>query len=68
MGNVEKVNLIKNSLGQNSGKALVTFEKEDSVDKAVNTFHNIAVDSEINLVRPFYEIKGEGKRNQTNLL
>lgn len=30
-GSVLKVNLVKNSMGQNTGKAIVTYEKESSV-------------------------------------
>ena len=50
-------------MGLNSGKAIVTFEKDESVDNAVKKFDNFAVDSLVNKVRPFFEKKGDSSRN-----
>lgn len=57
------MNLIKNQMGVNTGKAIITYSKEESVDAAVKKFNNFAVDSEINLVRPFFDKKEDSSRN-----
>jgi RNA recognition motif-containing protein len=33
-GSVQKVNLVKNSMGHNTGKAIVTFDQESSAQSA----------------------------------
>lgn len=50
-------------MGVNTGKAIITYSKEESVDAAVKKFNNFAVDSEINLVRPFFDKKEDSSRN-----
>jgi hypothetical protein len=39
-GNVQKVNLVKNSMGHNTGKAIVTFDQESSAQSAQEKFDN----------------------------
>jgi len=53
------VQLVKNSMGQNSGKAVLTYERDDSADTAIKQFDNRAVDGLICKVKPFFESKGE---------
>ena len=67
-GAVEKVNLIKNSMGQNTGKAIVTFLQENSAQSAQEKFDNIAVDNLVTRVKPFYDKKGESPRKAPALL
>jgi RNA recognition motif-containing protein len=55
VGPVTYVHLIKNSIGQNSGKAILTFEKDESGEQAIARFDNQAVDNLICRVRPFLE-------------
>lgn len=47
---------------------MITFENEESVNKAIQKFDNTAVDDEINRVRPFFNEKGESKRVQKSQL
>ena len=58
VGSVEKVQLIKNNLGLNSGKAIIEYKTEAHATQAVSTFNNTAVDNLICLARPVIE-KGE---------
>lgn len=67
-GTVQKVNLVKNSLGQNTGKAIITFEKESGAQSAQEKFDNNAVENLICRVKPYYDRKGETPRKQTALL
>lgn len=67
-GAVQKVNLVKNNLGQNTGKAIVTFEQESSAQNAQEKFDNQAVDNLVVRVKPFYEKKGESPRKAPGLL
>jgi RNA recognition motif-containing protein len=67
-GAVQKVNLVKNNLGQNTGKAIITFEQEASAQNAQEKFDNQAVDNLVVKVKPFYEKKGESPRKAPALL
>ena len=67
-GSIQKVNLVKNSLGQNTGKAIVTFDQESSAQSAQEKFDNNAVDNLICRVRPYYDRKGETPRKAPALL
>ena len=67
-GAVQKVNFVKNTLGQNTGKAIITFDKDNSAQNAIERFHDIAVDSIINRVKPFQEKKSDQPRNEQALL
>jgi hypothetical protein len=40
VGPITYVHLIKTSLGQNAGKAIITFEQDDSGDQAIARFDN----------------------------
>jgi RNA recognition motif-containing protein len=57
-GTVHKVNLVRNSLGQATGKAIVTYEHEQSAKSAQEKFDNQAVDNLVCRVKPFYDRKG----------
>ena len=57
-GPIEQVQIIKNSLGQSSGKALVTYKYKKNADEAVLTFNDRAVDDMVCAARPVIE-KGE---------
>jgi RNA recognition motif-containing protein len=65
---VQKVNLVKNSLGHNTGKAIVTFDQESAAQSAQEKFDNNAVDNLVCRVRPYYERKGETPRKAPGLL
>lgn len=67
-GTVQKVNLVKNSLGQNTGKAIVTFEQEKAAQSAQEKFDNIAVDNLVCRVKPYYDRRGESPRKAPALL
>ena len=67
-GAVQKVNLVKNNLGQNTGKAIVTFDQESSAQNAQEKFDNQAVDNLVVRVKPFFEKKGESPRKAPGLL
>jgi RNA recognition motif-containing protein len=59
---------VRNNIGQATGKAIVTFEKESSVQAALDTFDNKAVENLVSRVKPFYEKKGETPRKSGGLL
>lgn len=46
----------------------MTFEDDKAADKASKVFDNVAVDSIINRVKPYYDNKGESPRKSTSLL
>ena len=58
IGSIEKVNLIKNSLGQNSGKVIIEYQNEQMAQEAIKKFDNNAVDNLVCTARPFLA-KGE---------
>lgn len=67
-GQVNSVKIIKNAMGQNTGKAIVEYQNESSVQDSIKTFDNRAVDDMIHIVKPVFE-KGETKpRKDPNLL
>lgn len=66
-GPIEEVQLIKNRLGQSTGKAIVVFKKEAHAAQAVDLFNNFAVDDMVNLARPWLD-KGEQPRRETSML
>lgn len=68
VGNVQKVNLVKNSMGQTTGKAIVTYEQESQAQSAQEKFDNIAVDNLVCRVKPYYDRKGETPRKAPALL
>lgn len=68
IGQIQKVNLVKNSLGQPTGKAIVTFSDENAALKATSLFDNHAVDDLVNRVRPYFDKKGETPRKDAQLL
>jgi len=55
-------------MGQNSGKAVLTYERDDSADTAIKQFDNRAVDGLICKVKPFFESKGESAIQKDSLL
>lgn len=55
-------------MGQTTGKAIVSFDKEESVQAAINKYDNQAVEDIINLVRPFYQKKKETPRQEKGKL
>jgi RNA recognition motif-containing protein len=67
-GTVQKVNLVKNSHGSNTGKAIVTFEQENAAQTAQEKFDNQAVDNLVCRVKPYFERKGESPRQAPGLL
>ena len=67
-GAVLKVNLVKNALGHNTGKAIVTFEQDSSALNAQEKYDNIAVESVVCRVKPYYDKKGESPRKALALL
>ena len=68
VGQIQKVNLVKNSLGKATGKAIVTFSDENAAIKATSVFDNTAVEDMVNRVRPYYDKKGESPRKDSQLL
>eukprot|EP00347_Sterkiella_histriomuscorum_P001584 403371466 len=58
-GEVQDVNLVRNSMGQNTGKALVTFKSKSSADQALQKFNNNAVNDLILNVKPYLDKKGD---------
>ena len=60
--------MIKNKLGHNTGKAVVTFTQESSAQAAIEKFDNIAVDNLVCRIKPFYDKKGESPRKAPALL
>lgn len=67
-GAVQKVNLVKNTMGHNTGKAIVTFEQEAAAQSAQEKFDNQAVDNLVCKVKPYYDRKGESPRKAPALL
>ena len=67
-GTVSKVNLVKNSFGNNTGKAIVTFEQESGAQTAQDKFDNQAVDNLVCKVKPYFDRKGESPRKAPGLL
>lgn len=68
IGQINKVNLIKNSLGRNSGKAIIEYGSDNHASEAIEQFDNKAVDNLVCTVRPFLA-KGENStRNEASLL
>ena len=69
-GQIERVSIVKNSVGQSTGKAIIQYEDEDAAKAALDIFDDMAVDDEVNYVRPYYDDKtGEqNDRKQNNLL
>ena len=59
---------MKNSIGHNTGKAIVTFEQESQAQSAQEKFDNNAVENLICRVRPYYDRKGETPRKAPALL
>lgn len=57
--------LIKNSLGQNSGKAILEVENEDFANEVVKMFHDKVVENHVCLVRPVIE-KGSDRTSPRN--
>ena len=68
VGEVAQVNLVKNNLGQPTGKALVTYKSEKSVERAIDKYNNQAVNDLITLVKPYFDKKGESLRTQPGLM
>jgi len=68
VGPVTYVHLIKNSLGQNAGKAIITFEKDDAGDQAIARFDNQAVENLICKVRPYFEKEDDKPRKEAHML
>lgn len=68
MGTLDRVHLVLDSMGQPTGKAVLTYEEDDAGDRAIKHFDNRAVENLVCRVKPYFE-KGEGKpRNEENLL
>lgn len=55
VGNVQRVRLFTNSEGQQTGRALVEFEGDDSAETAISKFNDVDVDSLTLAVRPFVD-------------
>jgi len=67
-GPVAQVQLIKDSLGQNSGKAVVEYQYEKHASSAVQTFNNTAVGNHVCLARPMIDKQETSPRNDPSLL
>ena len=53
IGQLNQVNLIKNSLGRNSGKAIIEYKSQKHAEQAIQHFDNKAVDNLVCNARPF---------------
>mmetsp|Transcript_1777 Transcript_1777/g.2314 ORF Transcript_1777/g.2314 Transcript_1777/m.2314 type:complete len:186 (-) Transcript_1777:103-660(-) len=68
VGEIKSVRLIKNSLGENSGKALIDYNNNKTAMAAIEKFHDRAVENLIATVVPFLK-KGEvAPRNEPEVL
>jgi hypothetical protein len=54
--------LIKNSLGQNSGKVIIKYQTEKQAKDAVLKFDNNAVDNLVCSARPYIEKGAQSER------
>ena len=68
IGQINKVNLIKNSLGRNSGKAIIEYGSEKHAAQAIEHFDNRAVNNLVCNARPFLAKNETSSRNEANLL
>ncbi|CDW79577.1 rna-binding domain protein [Stylonychia lemnae] len=69
VGEITQVNLVKNTMGQNTGKAIVTFSKDQAQKAAVQKFNNFAVNNIITIVKPYFESKDQiSPRNVPSLI
>ena len=55
VGRLRSVHLVKNQSGQNTGKAVLTYEKEGSAESAIARFDNKAVEGLVCNVKPYFE-------------
>lgn len=62
------MSLIKNNLGQFTGKAVVEYTSEKYASNAVKLFNDRAVDDMVNKVKPVLEPGEESSRNEASLL
>ena len=63
--------MVKNQSGLNTGKAVLTYEKEASAEQAIARFDNRAVENLIVNVKPFFEggtPSDKRPRNEKSLL
>ena len=63
VGSINYVFLVKDKLGKPTGKAIVEYQMEDSVNEAVKKFDDKPVDDLICRVKPYFTEKSQ-KRNQ----
>ena len=66
---MNNVHLIKNQSGQNTGKVIVEYEKDEAAESAISRFDNRAVENLVVRVKPFFE-KGlnQSKRQDPDIL
>ena len=70
-GKLSAIHMVKNQSGQNTGKVVLTYEKEASAEQAIARFDNRAVENLIVNVKPFFEggIPSDKRpRNEQSLL
>jgi len=67
-GQINSVQLIKNAMGQNTGKAIVEYTSEKNASEAIKVFDNKAVDDVINFAKPVFDKGEQSKRKDVNLL
>jgi len=66
IGNVEKVHIIKNALGDPTGKIVVHYEKIENIVNAIEKFHNKCPDLKP-LKLKFFRKLGQTKENSNQL-
>ena len=55
-------------MGQNTGKALVTYNNHSSAQDAIDKFDNFAIDNLVCSVKPFFEKGQKSQRKSPSLL
>jgi RNA recognition motif-containing protein len=61
--------VVKNTIGKNSGKVLVTYSTQDAAEQCITHFNNRAVDNLVCQVSPYFEKDGfQRSRNQRSIL
>jgi RNA recognition motif-containing protein len=70
VGNVSQVSVIKNKIGEVTGKAVISYSEENEVETALKSFEKegIFLDGHIIKLRPFFDKKGDSPRKDFDLI
>ena len=69
VGTIQNIHLVLNSTGQQTGKAILTYDKDESGEIAIQKFDNRAVEGLVCRVKPYFQKnQPERPRNDEELI